>query len=45
MFFGHFLGFFSFFGRTKQATVKIIVDSDSALKIEYDSEKKNGGLD
>ena len=29
-----------FFGRTKQATVKMIADLESALKIEYDSEKK-----
>ena len=43
MFWGHFIGFLCFFGRTKQATVKMKADLDSTLKIEYDSEKKPRG--
>ena len=39
---GHFFGFFSFFGRTKQVAVKMKTDSELALKNEYDSEKKTG---
>jgi len=37
------LWFFEFIGKTKQATVYTSFDSESALKIELDSAKKEGG--